>query len=797
MGYNGILTGTAIAMWCSEDATWGWKAFLPVIFCSALSTIFTVAIGRVTVSSFGVAPFTFPFHLATWIWLLGVQGYANFPDGFPVSPTIITPINMVSNANNTTPSYDAARASEAILRGIGQVWLINNPWSGAVFVFGIALATPISAVMALFGSGIGVTLGVALGASASAIENGLWGFNPTLVMIGIGGLFYVLDLASLCLGIFGSVASALMAAALGNALAPIGIPALTFPAAATMLSFTLIGGSVKALMRVELGSMTVAEDHIRRVRLSQLVASRFNVLAHLGQLAANTSEDIESIEKTLVPYFLCDLASRDDSKTVIDLIAAGADPNSADYDGRTPLHLAASEGHYDLCRVLLEAKADTGAVDRWGSTPLMDCYRERRSETAELLLESGGASWSPDWGERAIYWFGAEICKCSAQGDIKGLQILARSKADLSSQDYDGRTGLHLAACEGQSRVVEMLLNHGVDPNPVDRFNVTPLAEALQVQATQRTRAAQAEAYEARRLRLGLDALRVSVRLLEAAGGVTKGPAHAPTASNGTQRPPQLHAIPRPGSHPSSASVAESHPTAVEPHSICDNDGLRTSELSDLLDSRHVRKAMSMEMGAWHASMSPETTVLQSVLLCDAACKGDVTEMKSLLSAGASPDSSDYDRRSALHLAAAEGELEMVRFLLRARANPNLKDRWGATPLAAACQKNHISIIDLLSESDCHLGIESYELAMLLCDLAADGNNVSLAAWLKARADPNAADYDSRTPLHIAVSEGHVDTVKLLLQNGADPELPDRWGVAAKAINLCGIPALTLILTQP
>jgi ankyrin repeat protein len=48
--------------------------------------------------------------------------------------------------------------------------------------------------------------------------------------------------------------------------------------------------------------------------------------------------------------------------------------------------------------------------------------------------------------------------------------------------------------------------------------------------------------------------------------------------------------------------------------------------------------------------------------------------------------------------------------------------------------------------------------------------------FLHAGTSPNAADYDDRTALHLAVVGGHAGTVKLLLQAGADPHIPDTFG---------------------
>ena len=65
-------------------------------------------------------------------------------------------------------------------------------------------------------------------------------------------------------------------------------------------------------------------------------------------------------------------ASQGDLDEVRALIATGVEPGTADYDGRTPLHLAAAEGQLDVVRYLLAAGADPRPVDRWGGTPLSD-----------------------------------------------------------------------------------------------------------------------------------------------------------------------------------------------------------------------------------------------------------------------------------------------------------------------------------------------------------------------------------------------------------------------------------------
>ena len=58
---------------------------------------------------------------------------------------------------------------------------------------------------------------------------------------------------------------------------------------------------------------------------------------------------------------------------------------------------------------------------------------------------------------------------------------------------------------------------------------------------------------------------------------------------------------------------------------------------------------------------------------------------------------------------------------------------------------------------------------------AAAGNIAILKSLIDTGIDVNTADYDKRTALHLACSEGRLEATKFLLENGADPNAHDRW----------------------
>jgi len=116
-----------------------------------------------------------------------------------------------------------------------------------------------------------------------------------------------------------------------------------------------------------------------------------------------------------------------------------------------------------------------------------------------------------------------------------------------------------------------------------------------------------------------------------------------------------------------------------------------------------------------------------------------------LLSAGCRVDAAGYEDNTALHRAAENGSVELVRLLIEvADADPDLTNASGNTPLMAACENGHVDVVRFL----------------LQCSYPTSADRPPHSASI------HWTNSEEKTCFHLAALSGQVELVDLLLQAG-------------------------------
>lgn len=120
------------------------------------------------------------------------------------------------------------RAIDAVLRGVGQVMLQDNSYTGALFLAGIFWNSWLFGIATLLGTAASTAAAVLLGTRHSRVRTGLYGFNGALV--GIALLYFLQPdpLTWVCV-VLAAAGSTVVMEAMGAVLRRVGVAPLTAP----------------------------------------------------------------------------------------------------------------------------------------------------------------------------------------------------------------------------------------------------------------------------------------------------------------------------------------------------------------------------------------------------------------------------------------------------------------------------------------------------------------------------------------------------------------------------------------
>jgi ankyrin repeat protein len=123
--------------------------------------------------------------------------------------------------------------------------------------------------------------------------------------------------------------------------------------------------------------------------------------------------------------------------------------------GWTPLHAAVFYKRVEVCRLLLQYKADIHAHNNKGRTPLHDAARRYEVNIARLLLEHGADVNARD------NWRSTPLHLAAEDGSLDVARLLVEHGANIDTEDNEGRTAFQVASEEGNHDVVKFLSDRG------------------------------------------------------------------------------------------------------------------------------------------------------------------------------------------------------------------------------------------------------------------------------------------------------------------------------------------------
>ena len=427
---------------------------------------------------------------------------------------------------------------------------------------------------------------------------------------------------------------------------------------------------------------------------------------------------------------LVDAAKNRDQKKVRALAAAGADVNARSHDGATALLWAAHWNDLETADLLIRAGADVNVANDFHVTPLSLACTNASSALVERLLNAGAKA------NTAVATGETPLITCAGTGNADAVRALIAHGADVNAKEpLHNQTPLMWATSEGHVDAMRALIEHGADVQARTRQGFTALHFA-----------AREGRIEGARLLLGAG-VDVNVRSVPDGTSKGRGVTYAATVSAGST--PLLVATVR-GQVPLALFLLEH---GADPN--IDEAGFT---------------ALHWAASTWENDLANPMFGFTDPMGGIPDRNAKVQLVKALLARGADPNArmrrpppggfpggyAEPVGATPFFLAASVADVEMMRLLLAAGADPTEMTNSKTTALMAAAGVNRKLAESPVTEA------ESLEAVKLLLQLGAD---------------PKAVSDNGENALFGPAYRGWNTLVELLVEKGADVNAVSKAGI--------------------
>jgi len=398
----------------------------------------------------------------------------------------------------------------------------------------------------------------------------------------------------------------------------------------------------------------------------------------------------------------------------------------------------------DLARlgfaVALMLPLQSFAIGTESEVALIEAVRAGNLDQVKSLLADTDVNAIEADGTSALAW-------AVNNNDTAMVELLLRSGKDGAdaniANDY-GVTPLHLACTNQNSGIVSQLLKAGADPNKSKWTGESPLMTCAGTGA--------------------VDA--VNELLANGADANARESRYEQTAlmwAAAERHPDVVKLLIAKGADVSASSKLISEPAPF----FIETPGSMGTNLPDTLRFREFT-------GGFNA-------------LQFAAQQGDIASATALLDAGADINFATKEEGSALLIATAAGHEDMILFLLERGANPDVTDAYGIAPLHFALHKGLLIMNNWAPADTDKYGWDRHNMPNVVKALLEKGakpdprvkhswSHLDNAFQARGMEDPAQIDVVGSTPLLLAAASGDIESMKILIEHGADREAKTTGG---------------------